>query len=334
VIDRGALTVQTQRTASSPDPASPQAVALLSRRSCLLQLTGLAAGSTLAALLPAPSIAWSLLPGTESVSETDRERMARIGQQFMDRFQAPGLSFAIARHGQLVFQQALGMADPNTREKMDTTHRFRIASVTKPLTSTAVFSLIEQKKFGLEDPVFGTYGVLGNDYGKDLPSPVRDITIHHLLTHTGGGWDNGPGDPMFQSPALSQRELIEHTLRQVPLDHAPGTHYAYSNFGYCLLGRVIEKVTGKPYAAFMQQQILDRCGINDMAIAGNGLTGRANHEVTYYGQNGEDPYAINVTRMDSHGGWLATPTDLVNFALRVDGFDNPPDILSQAVSGR
>jgi CubicO group peptidase (beta-lactamase class C family) len=118
--------------------------------------------------------------------------------------------------------------------------------------------------------------------------------------------------------------LIEWALRTHPLEYAPGTHFGYSNFGYCLLGRVIEKVTGQPYAAYAKQNILAKCGITTMQIAGNTLEARAPGEVLYYG-NGS--YTMNVTRMDSHGGWISTPAGLVQFLMHVDGFDTTPNIL-------
>ena len=87
----------------------------------------------------------------------------------------------------------------------------------------------------------------------------------------------------------------------------PATHWAYSNFGYCVLGRVIEKITGQTYENFVQQSILAPCGITDMRIAGNSYRDRAPNEVAYLGQFNENPYNMNVRRMDSHGGWIATP---------------------------
>jgi len=129
---------------------------------------------------------------------------------------------------------------------------------------------------------------------------------------------------MFERPSISQRALIELTLRGIPLKYAPGEHFGYSNFGYCILGRVLEKVSGLSYPEIVQQNVLARCGVTAMQIGGNTLAQRARGEVVYYGEN---PYNMNVARMDSHGGWIATPSDLVQFALRVDGFDNPPDIL-------
>jgi len=66
-----------------------------------------------------------------------------------------------------------------------------------------------------------------------------------------------------------------------------------------------------------------------MQIAGNTLLDRAAGEVMYYGQDGDDPYNLNIRRMDSHGGWIATPSDLVQFAMHVDGFSETPNILKK-----
>ncbi len=110
------------------------------------------------------------------------------------------------------------------------------------------------------------------------------------------------------------------------MDNPPGQHYAYSNFGYCVLGRVIEKITGQVYADYVRANILNRCGVTDMTIAGNTLAQRQANEVKYFG-DGDDPYAANVTRMDSHGGWIARPADIVQYFRHVDGVAKPPNIL-------
>ena len=156
---------------------------------------------------------------------------------------------------------------------------------------------------------------------------MDDITVEDLLTHTSGGWSNWKADPMFMNPEMNHAQLIEWTLRSRPLDHSPGQRYAYSNFGYCVLGRVIEKVTGQPYAAYVHNSVLKRCGINDMTIAGNTLAERHPKEVKYYGEGVVNPYGMNVTRMDSNGGWIARPTDVVQFVMHVDGFATQRNIL-------
>jgi CubicO group peptidase (beta-lactamase class C family) len=246
----------------------------------------------------------------------------------MQDYEVPGLSVAIARHGQFVYRDGFGFADQDKREKVAPSHLFRIASVTKPITSVAIFSLVEKGKLNLTDLIFGSNGLLQFDYGKRYDGLVEKITLEHLLTHTCGGWGNESNDPMFSNPTMGTKDLIQWTLENVPLEEEPGTHYAYSNFGYCILGRVLEKISGQTYADFVRQEVLSKCDIKDMQIAGNTLQERSPSEVVYYG-NGDDPYGFNIRRMDSHGGWIATPSDLVQFLMRVDGFSYTPNILDK-----
>ena len=154
--------------------------------------------------------------------------------------------------------------------------------MSKPITSVALFSLVEKGVLRTEATVFGERGVLGTRYGKfPYGQGIEQITIDHLLTHTSGGWDNR-NDPMFTNPGMDQAELIAWALNTVPLKNPPGKVFAYSNFGYCLLGRVIEKITGQPYSDFVQTTILQPCGITDMRIAGNTLKDRAPEEVSLF----------------------------------------------------
>jgi hypothetical protein len=81
---------------------------------------------------------------------------------------------------------------------------------------------------------------------------------------------------------------------------------------------------------FVREWVLAKCGVKDMKIAGNTLAQRASGEVVYYGQKGQNPYNMNVARMDSHGGWMARPEDLVQFLTQVDGFSAARNILSEA----
>jgi CubicO group peptidase (beta-lactamase class C family) len=239
----------------------------------------------------------------------------------------PGLSVAVGHDGVLLYQDAFGLADSEKHEAATPKHLFRIASVTKTITSVAIFSLIEQGRLQLTDKVFGPGAITGTDYGKPPYHPQIDqITIEHLLTHTSGGWPNTHNDPMFMNLQMNQAQLIAWALRNQPLDNPPGQHYAYSNFGYCVLGRVIEKITGRPYADYVRDSVLKPCSVGDMTIAGNTLAQRQPDEVKYYSQSG-NPYSMNVTRMDSHGGWIAAPADLVQFFMHVDGFPAPPNIL-------
>lgn len=289
-----------------------------------------------ARLLPAALSSVSLFSSAQSaagVGETpeptaaERAAMADLARSFMQLYGVPGLSVAIGRGGVLVYQDAFGFADRERSEALNPAHRFRIASVSKTITSVAIFSLIEQGRLRLTDKVFGPGAILGTDYGRPPYHPqVDQITLEHLLTHTGGGWSNQHADPMFSDTRLSQAQLIELTLRNRPLDRPPGESYAYSNFGYCVLGRVIEKITRNAYSLYVDSAVLKRCGIAGMAIAGNTLAERRRGEVKYYGQ-GDNPYGMNVARMDAHGGWIARPADLVQFFMHVARFAAPPNIL-------
>jgi CubicO group peptidase (beta-lactamase class C family) len=304
----------------------------LSRR----QFTRLAAGMAVLPVLspPLPALGQLVAPaaGPAAPIQAEREAMANLAQAFMAKYDVPALSLAIGFAGKLIHQDALGWADRESRTPVTSANRFRIASVTKTITSAAIFSLVEQGRVRLSDRVFGPGAIFGTDYGGPPYHPhIDEITVEHLLTHTCGGWSNahnGPrgGDPMFINVAMNHAQLIAWTLRNRPLDNPPGVHFDYSNFGYCVLGRVIEKISRQPYAVYVREAILKRCGIDDMTIAGNTLAQRQPGEVKYYGQR-ENPYGMNITRMDSHGGWIARPADILQFFMRVDGFAAPPNIL-------
>lgn len=260
----------------------------------------------------------------DEVSPDEHRAMREKAEAYRGEFRIPGLTVAIARGGRLVYSQGFGIAAEGVA--IQPTHLLRIASVSKPITAVAIFSLIEQGRLRLTDRVFGPGGVLAPDYSRVRRiSPIDDITIAHLLEHTAGGWRNDNQDPMFKNPGMNHRELIGWTLENVPLTNSPGTKHAYSNFGYCVLGRVIEKVTGQSYEAYVRSALLSRCGITTMKVSGNTRSERAAGEVSYF-QDG-NPYNMNVRRMDLHGGWIASSVDLVRFATYVDGFSEQRTLL-------
>ena len=299
-------------------------MSLINRRSAIEKIV---CGAVLGSAFPSLRGLAHPLP-EEEIAPFEREQMARAAEDFMGKFDVPGLSVAIARQGRLLYETPFGYANRQAQGRVAKSSLFRIASVTKPITSTTIFTLIERGQLQQNDRVFGTGAVLGTKYGTPpYKRFVEEITIDHLLTHTCGGWDNSHDDPMFENPQMNHHELISWTLDTKPLINRPGTHWAYSNFGYCVLGRVIEEIRKRPYAEYVHENILARCGIRDMRIGGNTLNERLPNEVIYYGQDGENPYNMNVARMDSHGGWLATARDLVLFLNHVDGFKTTPNIM-------
>jgi CubicO group peptidase (beta-lactamase class C family) len=250
---------------------------------------------------------------------------------FMQKWAVPGLSLTVTRSGNVIATRSFGYANPITRETVTPATRFRIASVAKPITASAVFRLIEQSLLALTDQIFGAGARLGTTYGTTpYGMNIQNITLQHLLEHTSGGWPNDDNDPMFQQTNLNAGDLISWVLNNRPLVDTPGNTHRYSNFGYCVLGRVIEAVTGQSYADAVQQLILAPSGVTQMAIAGNTAAERQYPEAMYAGVDLQAPYELPVRRMDAHGGWIATPTDLLRFLLHVDGFATPADVLQAA----
>jgi CubicO group peptidase (beta-lactamase class C family) len=274
------------------------------------------------------------------VKPEERDAISDVAHAYLAKFKIPGLSVAVAKDGAIVYAEGFGvvseplgtLAGPSDAvmvgRDVTAANLFRIASVSKPITSVGIFTLVEQDRLSLADRVFGEHGIL-SEYQRPAGDPlIGEITIEHLLTHTVGAWGNGKDDPMWAHQDMDHRQLIVSTLENLPLSQQPGTVYAYSNFGYCLLGRVIEKITGQSYADYVRQSVLQPSQAEAMRIAGNRLEQRAEGEVVYHRQQGDgDPYGINVARSDSCGGWLASPSDLVRFMINIEGTARSPGIL-------
>lgn len=264
-------------------------------------------------------------------------------QQAMNNANVRGLSLAFSVDGRLVFAKGYGTANTAASTSVTTASRFRFMSVSKPLTSAAIYSLVESgvtnpgtgTALALDDTVFGSGGILEEDYGDEstYQTQVDQITLRQLLEHTSGLADNSSSavDPMFrpETAGMNHANLITWVITNLPLQSNPGSTWAYSNFGYCVLGRVIEKLSGQTYESYVNSAILNPSGVSDMVIGQDTLAGRYPNEAVYYASDA-DPYSFEVNRMDSHGGWVATPIDMLRWLGRVDGFASPSDLLSSS----
>ncbi|WP_158453813.1 serine hydrolase domain-containing protein [Pontibacter korlensis] len=245
----------------------------------------------------------------------------------MQRHNIPGLSVAITKNEKLVHVQSYGYADKEANLLVDDHSLFRIGSLSKPITSIAVLKLIQEGILSFPDKVFGPEGILKDDYpAPPANSEIDKITVEDLIRHK-SGWTNEPRDPMFSNASLTAKEIITDVVLHQQLSFTPGSTYYYSNLGYAILGRIIEKVTGKSYADFVAEAVLQPAGIAHMQLAGSTLHDRVPAEVTYYQQE-VSPYAFNMARMDAHGGWIATATDLMRFMTLVDRNFLVPDLIN------
>ena len=282
--------------------------------------TFLSRGACLAGALAAPGL------NAQTATPPKAEPLVR---EYMQQFGVPGLALTFARGDRVLYTGCFGNADRPSRQPVRPDSLFRIASNSKAFTAAAVLLLAEAGRLKLTDRPLAPDGLLREYASLGRPQNwLHAITIHELLTHTGGGWANDDNDPMFEQPRLDQDQLIRWTLQTHALSAAPGQKYAYSNFGYCLLGRVIEHASGQRYAAFVRERVMRAPRIADMRI---GAKEPAPNEVRYCGQGGEDAYGFNVARMDSHGGWIATSQDMARFLAALfapqDG-DGAPGIVS------
>ena len=285
-------------------------------------------------------------------------------QKFMAARNVPGGALAVVKDRRLVYTRGYGMADRGNKTAVRPDSLFRIASISKPFTAVAVLKLVEDGKLNLDARVWDVLGLESwIPDGRKADVRWKQIAIRHLLHHT-GGWDRDQSfDPMFRPREIAKtlgigsppgpRDVIRYMLGQA-LDFDPGTRYAYSNFGYCILGRVIEKVTGLAYGEFVQKNVLSPIGIKRMRLGASLAHKRADGEVRYYtpgnettesvfgeslspppSPNGREskgegdrvpwPYGgFCLEAMDAHGGWIASAVDLARFAAAFHDSEHCP----------
>ena len=168
----------------------------------------------------------------------------------------PGLAVIVVRKGEILHRAAYGMANVELGVALQPDHVLRIGSVTKQFTSAAIMMLAEEGKLAVTDPI--------TKFLPDYPTQGKTITVEHLLTHTSGiqsytdmpKWRN-----MFRQD-MSLTELID-LFKNEPMQFEPGARWRYNNSGYILLGAIIEKVSGKKYADFVQERIFTPLGMKD-----------------------------------------------------------------------
>src|ERR1700710_3042941 len=162
-------------------------------------------------------------------------------KQFPDY--GPGAAVLMTRDGKVLYERAFGMANLEQGLPMKMTDVFRIGSNTKQFTAVAILKLEEAGKLSLKDDI--------TKYIPDYPTHGKKITIESLLTHT-SGVKNYTGLPGFND--MKRKEMMPKALvdffKDAPMDFDPGTDFRYDNSGYILLGYIIEKITGEPYAQY------------------------------------------------------------------------------------
>jgi CubicO group peptidase (beta-lactamase class C family) len=299
---------------------------------------------------PEIPISGAAVPGMGSYDKTITD--------FMRKHAVPGGAVAVVRDGRLVYARGFGYADVENKTPVQPDALFRIASVSKPITAVAVMKLVEEGRLELDDRVAPFIAHLTPAPGATVDPRWEQITIRHLLNHT-GGWDrtkpNGGFDPIdrpaiaaaaVDAPAPASAETLIRYMKGMPLDFDPGERFAYSNFGYIILGRVIERVSGVRYEDYVRARVLQPVGANRTQQGKSRMRDALVDEVRYYwpgaGVNapavpsvfpGEGTVPFNyggfhLEAGDASGAWVSSTVDLLRFLTGVDGHANRPDILS------
>jgi N-acyl-D-amino-acid deacylase len=280
----------------------------------------------------------------------DMVSVDQVIQGVMRQHAVPGAAVGVVKDGRLVYARGFGYADLDSEELTQPDGLFRIASLSKAVTAAATLKLVDDGLLSLTDHPFDILSALEPPAGATVDPRLALITVRMLLHHS-GGWDRDLSfDPMFR-PAIaaqavgapepaSAETVIRYMLGQ-PLDFDPGTRYAYSNFGYAVLGRVIEQATGQSYEAYVRSAVLNPAGIQRMRLGRTRRSDRVPGEVVYHypGSTGSVfpgdgavpwPYGgFYLEAMDAHGGWIASTVDLLRFITAVDGLPTVPDVLTQ-----
>src|SRR5688500_13020223 len=281
---------------------------------------------------------------------------------FTRKLSIPGGAVAVMRDGKLIYARGFGYADVEKKTLVQPDALFRIASVSKTLTAAAIMKLVEEGKLQLEDRVAPFIAHLTPAPGATVDPRWDAITIRHLLNHS-GGWDrtkpNVGFDPIdrpaiaaaaVNAPAPASGETLIRYMKGMPLDFNPGEKFAYSNFGYIILGRVIERVSGMPYKEYVRAHVLEPVGPNRTQQGRSLMRHALADEVKYYSPpivsvnagivnsvfpgEGVVPFnygGFHLEAGDASGAWVSSTIDLLRLVGGIDGRASRPDILSAAL---
>lgn len=297
-----------------------------------------------------------IVTGAWRITGTDVPELASFDDTMRAFMQEHGISagaLAVTYEGRLIMAHGYTW-DEDQSYATQPTSLFRIASLSKPVTAAAVLNLIEEGQLDLDTRITDVLTFIAPE-GQSLDPRLDEVTVAHLLYHQ-GGWDiDALGyDPMFHDfqiagslgvpLPISQADIMAY-MSGVPLSYDPGTQYAYSNYGYMLLGRIIEAVSGQPYETNVKQQVLAPLGVTHMQLGRSLPEDRLPGEVAYHSDFvGPTVFDVsgtlvpwpdggwNLENMDAHGGWVADVIDMARFSASFDQPASHPVLTQESIA--
>ncbi len=286
------------------------------------------------------------IPDREGISA---ERLAKLSQsldEFIDAGKLPGTVTLILKNGKVVYERANGMRDMESKDPMETTDLFRIASQSKAIISAGILLLQEDGKLFINLPVSRylpefakTTVAVPKEGGYDVVDARRQITIRDLLTHTAGvGYGDGPASDKWQEAGIQgwyfadRDEPVRETVRRMaslPMDRQPGEAFVYG-YNTDILGAVIEEVSGQPLDVFLRERIFIPLGMKDtqfyvpsekldrLAVVYNFENGKLNRAPNTSTMTGQGEYGSGPMKSFSGGaGLVSTAADYARFLQMV-----------------
>ncbi|MEJ7830484.1 MAG: serine hydrolase domain-containing protein, partial [Segetibacter sp.] len=238
----------------------------------------------------------------------DKAKLDQFFDRLNEKNKAMG-SLTIAKDGNVLYTRSIGYSNIKGTEKKPLTaaSRYWIASITKMFTAVMLLQLVEEGKLKLTDTL--------DKFFPQIPN-ARKITIAQILAHRSGIHDIfGDRDlrPSSKTDPITKDELLTLIAKGTP-DFEPDAKHSYSNSGYTLLGLIIERLTGKPYAEALKERITSKIGLNDTYIATGKIDVNKNEGLTYRYVGGwkQEP-ETHPGILFGAGSIISTPNDLTKF---------------------
>lgn len=255
----------------------------------------------------APTAVTCLRVASTSYQQAIAQARAII-QKLQSDYKVPGLTVAVAADGKLLWSEGFGYADVAAQTKACPSTRFRIASITKTLTSAAMARLYQQGDYDFDAPI--------QQYVPSYPAKAYAVTPRLVASHQGG----------ISARMWSRTEQYNSVLDSLryfkndPLIFKPGTAYAYSNLGYELLAASLEGASGKDYATTLRQEVLDPLGMTNTVPDSKGLS-NVSKFYSFRTGTAQPAREQNLQAILGAGGYLSTSEDLVKFGAAMLGDD-------------
>jgi CubicO group peptidase (beta-lactamase class C family) len=238
--------------------------------------------------------------------------VADLVEAAREEWRAPGMSVAIVVDGRIAWAQGFGLADVENEVEARADTVYRIASISKPISATAVLQLMEKGRLAIDDPV--------TKHVPSFPDRGLGITLRHLLTHTSGVRHYKAGEMDLKEHFDSVEAALE-IFKDDPLLFTPGTKYSYSSYAYNLLAAVVETTSGLTFEAYLRENVWGPAGMAATRLEHQGEI--VPHRSRQYVVSGGGGRVANAPFADlsvkwAGGGIISTVEDLARFAIALD----------------